>query len=275
VSGRRQRTVLVAAAIAGRPRSRGICARAARTRRGAIGLALAAVVVAVAVLGPLVAPHPSTDFVTTPYAPPGHGFLLGGDTLGRDVLSRVLDGGWLLLAMAALATLLGVGLGAAVGITAAYRQGFTEHAMMRTVDVALAFPQLVLALLLVSIAGPKVSLIVAAVAVGHMPQVARVIRAATLAIAESDYVKSAQLIGIRSSRVITRHIVPNLVTPLINENRIGIASNPWAVVVPAALIALLTVGVNTYTDAIARVAIGDDGGLAEVAISTGVPEVTA
>jgi peptide/nickel transport system permease protein len=259
---------------------------AARTKRGAIGLGITGLVVLVAVIGPAVEPYSSTAFVTTPFAAPSGSFLLGGDTLGRDVLSRVLDGGWVLLIMAVAATALGVIVGAAAGISAAYLRGKADGIIMRTVDVILAFPSLVFALLLVSIIGPKLWLIVFAVGFTHAPAVARVLRSATLDISERDYVKAVELQGVKPGKIMRNEILPNLISPLmvetglrltysivlmaglnflgfgqpppaanwgymIQENRIGLSSNPWAVIVPAALIA-----VNTYTDAIARVAIG-------------------
>lgn len=268
--------------------------RAARSPRGAIGLGLVALVALVAFAGPALAPHSPTAFITGPYSAPGHGAPLGGDELGRDVLSRVLDGGWVLLIMAAAATFAGVVAGAAAGIAAAYLQRWPDSLIMRAVDVLLAFPQLVFALMLVSIAGPKLWLIVVAVAVSHAPQVARVIRGAALDVAERDHVKAVEAWGVSPARVMTREILPNLVTPLmveaglrltysiiiiaglsflgfgiqppapnwglmINENRVGLIQNPWAVVVPAILIALLTIGTNTFTDAVARVALGLEG----------------
>lgn len=277
----------------GAPQWLTLVADAFHTRRGRVGAALAAVVVGLSVVGPLVAPHSATEFVTTSYAPPASAAPLGGDGLGRDVLSRVLDGGWELLLMSAIATILGVAAGAAVGIAAAFWGRLTDSILMRTVDVLLAFPQLVLALLLVSIIGPKVWLIVLAVAVAHAPQVARVIRSAALDVCERDFVKSAELIGTSSVRVMGGEILPNLTSPLmvesglrltysiiliaglsflgfglqppaanwgtmINENRIGVASNPWSVVVPIVLLAVLTIGVNTFTDAVARVSLGVD-----------------
>jgi peptide/nickel transport system permease protein len=268
-----------------------ILGAAARTKRGAIGLGVTGVVVLIAVIGPLVEPYSSTAFVTVPFAAPSGSFLLGGDTLGRDVLSRVLDGGWVLLIMAVAATALGVIVGAAAGISAAYLRGKADGIIMRTVDVILAFPSLVFALLLVSIIGPKLWLIVFAVGFTHAPAVARVLRSATLDISERDYVKAVELQGVKPGKIMRNEILPNLISPLmvetglrltysivlmaglnflgfgqpppaanwgymIQENRIGLSSNPWAVIVPAVLIALLTIGVNTYTDAIARVAIG-------------------
>jgi peptide/nickel transport system permease protein len=266
---------------------------AARTPRGAIGLGLASFVVLVAVIGPFVAPNSPDSLLTLAFGKPSGQFPLGGDFLGRDVLSRVLNGGWVLLIMAACATALGVLGGAAAGVSAAYLRGISDGFIMRTVDVILAFPQLVFALLLLSLLGPKLWLITIAVGVSHAPQVARVLRSATLDISERDFVKAAELQGMRPAKVMRKEILPNLVSPLmveaglrltysivimaglaflgfgqepptanwgtmINENREGLSLNPWAVIVPALLIALLTIGTNTFTDAFARVAIGVD-----------------
>jgi peptide/nickel transport system permease protein len=279
---------------------------AASSRRGAIGLSVALVVILLAVIGPFFAPYSSTEFVTSVFAPPSKEAWLGGDILGRDVLSRVLDGGWLLLAVAAAATVLGVAVGALAGVTAAYFKGWRDGVIMRTVDIILAFPAIVFALLLVSVAGPKLWLVVVAVAATHAPQVARVMRASALDICEKDYVKAIELLKVRPYRIIRREILPNLVTPLmveiglrltwsiviisglsfigfglqpptpnwglmLNENRVGLVSNPWSVIVPAALIALLTVGMNTFTDAIARVTIGVDRPVGEEALLEGAP----
>ena len=288
----------------------GILLRAASLPRGRFGLAAVGLVVAVAVVGPGVAPHSATANLIAPFSRPSGHALLGGDELGRDVLSRVLDGGWVLLLMAAVATALGVVIGGASGIAAAYLRGRWDAMIMRTVDVILAFPQLVFALLLVSIIGPKIWLTVLAVGFSHAPQVARVMRSAALDVSERDFVKATELLGVRRRRIMTREILPNLISPLmvesglrltysiviiaglsflgfgqappapnwgimINEDRIGLVLNPWAVIVPAALIALLTIGINTFTDAVARVSIGIDRA-AETAtlleISTGVDQ---
>src|SRR5207245_7775979 len=140
-------------------------------------------------IGPLLAPHPSTTPVTPfPFSHPSSAAPLGGDALGRDVLSRVLDGGAVLLGLAAAATALGVGAGLMLGIAAAYYGRWTDGIIMRTMDVFLAFPQLVFALLLVSVVGPKLWLMVIAVGISHAPQVARVIRSVALDVCERDYV---------------------------------------------------------------------------------------
>ena len=147
---------------------------AARTPRGAVGLTMALFVLLVAVIGPAVSPHSPNALMTLTFAKPSSQFPLGGDFLGRDVLSRVLNGGWLLLLMAVAATAIGIVVGAAAGMTAAYLPGPPDGIIMRTVDVILAFPQLVFALLLLSLLGPKLWLIVLAVGLSHAPAVARV-----------------------------------------------------------------------------------------------------
>ena len=280
---------------------------AARSTRGRFGLAMVSVVVLLAVIGPFVEPYGVDRFVTTPFAGPSASHFLGGDDLGRDVLSRILGGGWVLLLMALGATAFGIVLGGAAGISAAYLRGRRDGLIMRTVDVMLAFPQLVFALLLVSVVGPKLWLIVIAVGISHAPQVARVFRAATLDVSERDYIKAAELTGASSVSVMFEEILPSLVTPLmveaglrltysivimaglsflgfgqpppapnwglmINENRIGLELNPWATIAPITVIAFLSVGVNTFTDAIARVVIGVDR---SVGLLTASPEPVA
>lgn len=270
-----------------------ILRRAASLPQGRFGLVVLGFVVLVAVVGPFLTPHSPTASVVDPYSDPSPQVLLGGDELGRDVLSRVLDGGWVLLMMAIIATTFGMVVGAAGGIAAAYLRGFWDGAIMRTVDVILAFPQLVFALMLVSIIGPKLWLIVFAVGFSHAPQVARVIRSAALDVTERDFIKAREVLGVTRRKIMMKEILPNLISPLmvesglrvtysiviiaglsflgfgqappaanwgvmINENRAGLLLNPWGVIIPAILIALLTIGTNTFADAVARVTIGID-----------------
>jgi peptide/nickel transport system permease protein len=299
---------------AGRGRARrrewaAVLGRAVRTPRGATGLAIVGLVVLIAAIGPAVAPYSSTEFVTAPFANPSLKFPLGGDTLGRDVLSRTLDGGWELLLMAAAATLLGVVAGALCGVSAAYFGGRLDTLIMRVVDIVLAFPQLVFALLLVSVLGPKIWLIIVAVGVSHAPQVARVTRAAALDVCERDFVRAAQILGMPARQVLRKEVLPNLTSVLmvelglrltysilviaglsflgfglqppaaswglmINENRIGLVANPWGVLAPTLLIAALTIGMNTLTDAVARASLGV-GRQADDALLTGISAVGA
>jgi peptide/nickel transport system permease protein len=264
---------------------------AARTPRGICGAILTGIVVALAVIGPFVTPYGATAFEVAPFASPSSHAVLGGDVLGRDVLSRVLAGGWQLLLLAVIATIVGVAVGTAAGMAAAYLPGWRDSTIMRGVDVLLAFPQLVFALLLLSVLGNHLWLLVLAVGLSHAPQVARVIRSTSLDVSERDYVKAVAVTGVRPWKVMSREILPNLTAPLmvetglrmtysiiimsglaflgfgfqppdptwgymIRENEIGITANPWGVVAPAILLAVLTIGVNTFTDAVTRVSLG-------------------
>ena len=261
---------------------------ALRLWRTRIGVALVVLLVLVAIVGPAIAPHgPSEYFGVPPNSPPSSKAYFGTDYIGQDVWSRFLYGGREILVMAVLATALGLVLGTAVGLTAAYARNSADDVLMRGMDVILAFPQIVLILLFVSILGSKLWLIVLMVALAWVPQVARVIRGVTADVAHREYVESAEAIALPRREILFREILPNVTTPLmveyglrltwsialvaavsflgfgiqqpnadwglmINENRTGLTIQPWAVVVPAACIALFAIGTNFVTEGISR-----------------------
>jgi peptide/nickel transport system permease protein len=261
-----------------------------RTR---IGVGLLLVIVLLALVGPLVAPHPPDAVVGLPAAGPSGSFPLGTDYLGHDVLSRVLWGGRSVLWMAFSAATLGVVVGAAIGVLAAYTRKIADDLLMRGMDVILAFPQVVFVLLFVSLLGPKLGLIVVLVAVAWVPQVARVVRGITSDIVHREFIESAELIGLPRRQVMLKEILPNVTTPLmveyglrltwsialiaaisflgfgiqppnadwglmINENRNVLTLQPWAVIVPAVCIALFAIGTNLIAEGIARAIAGVD-----------------
>ncbi len=263
--------------------------------RGRIGLVIVIILVAVALLGPLIAPHSPTAFVAAPNSPPSSQALFGADALGRDVWSRFLHGGLSVLGLSLASTIVGVGVGLVVGLTAAYSGGVLDEVLMRIADVFMAFPQIVLALLLVTAFGPKVWLIVLTVGISHAPRVARVIRGAAVQVVERDFIKAAEAVGEPRRRIIFGELLPNVTSPLlvelglrltysialiaginflglglqppasdwglmINENRLALTFQPWGVLLPIIAIALLTIGTNLLTDAFARAAIGIDRG---------------
>ncbi len=269
----------------------GVMRDALRLARTKIGLGIVLLVVLIAVAGPWVAPHPPTVFVAVPYSHPNATAWLGADYLGRDVLSRFLDGGRAILILSVLSTLIGLAGGILVGLVAAYAGGKTEELLMRIMDILLAFPQIVLVLLLVAGFGPQLWLIVLTVALGHLPRVARVARGAAADVVERDFVRAAEVLGESRTHLLLSEILPNMSSPLlvefglrltysigliagvsflgfglqppaadwglmINENRIGLVIQPWPVVLPVAAIALLTIGMNMVTDGISRAAIG-------------------
>jgi peptide/nickel transport system permease protein len=270
---------------------RAVVVRSLRFGRTRVGLVIVAIMVAVALLGPAFAPHSPTQFVAGPWAPASSHLLLGADYLGRDVLSRFLDGGRVILLLAALATVLGVVVGTLLGVTAGYRRGLADEGIMRSLDVLLCFPSVVFALLLMSVLGPKLWLIVIAVALTHAPQVARTMRGAAVQLTGREFVTYAEGTGMGTWRVVFREILPNVTAPLtvemglrmtysvgivaslsflgfgrqppapdwgmmINENRGGLAIQPWGVLAPVIAIALLAIGCNLVADGLARAAAG-------------------
>lgn len=277
---------------------------ALRTTRGKVGFTLMVLVLLIAFVGPLTGGD-TTGFEAAPYTKPGvnGAGILGTDTLGRSVLVRTLHGGWQIMLWSIAATALSIALGAIAGVVAAYRRGWAENVTMRGVDVALAMPQLVFVLLLLSVIGPKWWLIIIAVALSQAPQTARVIHAAAQSVCERDFVKAVAVWGVPPRTVLRRHVMPNLITPLmveaglrlsysiiliaglsflglgtrppnpdwgvmVNENRLGLATNYWGVMAPAILLALLAVGTNTFADAIARANLGEERGEEAVVASS-------
>jgi peptide/nickel transport system permease protein len=269
----------------------GILLSSLRYTRTRIGLAIVAVIVLVALAGPLVAPHSPTEFVAVPNSDPSSAATFGADALGRDVLSRFLYGGRTVLWLAVAATALGIVAGTIIGLVAAYGRGWVDDVLMRGNDVLLAFPQIVFVLLAVSAIGPKLWLIVLTVGITHAPRVARVMRGAAQQIVERDFIKAEEVAGEKRSRIIMGGLLPNVTSPLlvelglrmtfsigliaaisflgfglqpptadwglmINENRLSITVMPWGVLLPVLAIAVLTVGTNLITDGIARAAIG-------------------
>lgn len=281
--------------VAGRRRRFPVAGRALRQARTRVGLALTGLVLGIALIGPAFAPYDPGESVGIPQAKPTGDFLLGTDYLGHDVLSRVLHGGHTVVWMAFASATLGVLLGAVVGLLAGTSRPWVDALLMRVMDLLLAFPQVVIVLLFVAMLGSKLWLIVLVVALAWVPQVARVIRGVTLEVAHREYVESAHANGLPRRHVLLREILPNVTTPLsveyglrltwsialvaavsflgfgiqppaadwglmINENRIAITVQPWAVLVPALCIAIFAVGTNFVAEGIARAVARTEGG---------------
>ena len=267
--------------------------RAWRQTRTKIGLALVLTLVAIALIGPYFAPHSPSEFAGAPYSPSSGTF--GTDNLGRDVFSRFLWGGRSILGLAIAATVIGLTLGITIGLVAAYSRSWLDDFLMRGMDMILAFPAIVLALVAVATVGPQLWLLVLAVGFTTAPRVARVTRGAALEVVERDFVRAAEAIGESRRKILLGEILPNVTSPLtveaslrltyavgliaglsflgfglqppaadwglmINENRQGLTVQPWGVVLPVLAIALLTIGTSLVGDGLSRAAAGIDRG---------------
>ena len=174
-------------------------------------------VLAIAIVGPFVMPHSPIDPAAAPYGAPGGGHLLGTDNLGRDVLSRVLDGGWRLLAESAGATIAAYLIGTALGVSAAYRRGVADDVIMRTLDVLLCFPPILLLLLLAAGAGPGVATIVVGVIASTCPESPASRERLRRRSSGQPYIEAAVLRGERRNSILRREVLPNITGSLLAD----------------------------------------------------------
>lgn len=188
----------------------------ARDRSSLAGLVIVVSLLLVALFGPWLAPHdPNKIDIANKFAPPSGRFLLGQDNLGRDTLSRLLYGARLSIG-ATLVTVAVISLvGTALGMLAGYLGGMVDSAITWVVDVLLAFPSLLLALAVTAILGPGLGHVMLALVTVWWTGHARIVRAAVLAQRRQLYVVAATSLGATSARVLTRHVLPNIVAPIV------------------------------------------------------------
>jgi len=264
-----------------------------RTR---VGLMIVALLCAVALFGRYVAPYGEAEAVGLPFKPNGKtrkDAIFGSANVGHDVWTRFLYGGRPILIAAVLATALALVLGTTVGLIAAYNRGKLDDVLMRSMDVILALPQIISALIVISMFGASTVLIVCTVGLSTVPRIARVVRGAAISVVERDFVAAAESLGESRFRILRSELLPNVSGPLlveanlrltfsislisgiaflgftpnpgaanwglmVNENRKGLISNHWGVTLPVIAIALLTIGTGLVGDGLARAAAGID-----------------
>jgi peptide/nickel transport system permease protein len=257
------------------------------TNAGRLGLAITAVIVIVGLFGPFVAPYAPDESVGSPFETASGAYPFGLDNLGRDVLSRWLWGGRSVLAYASAATLIGMVGGLCIGLAAAYRRDWVDGVLMRSTDLFLAFPPLLLFLLVLVTFGNGALPLVVSIGAYHAIRVSRVVRVAAREVLVLPYIEASQVRGDPAMHILGREVLPNILSPvlidagfrfvysviiiaslsflgfgiqppaadwglMVAENRAGLELNLWSTVLPAITIALLSVGVNLLADAKAR-----------------------
>jgi peptide/nickel transport system permease protein len=207
--------------------------RLVKSRGATSGGVIFGLFVFMALAAPLLTPYdPIRLNVVESLEPPSARHWLGTDQFGRDVLARVIYGARVSMAMGVVAVTISVVLGLALGLVSGYYCGTVDLLVMRLVDVMLAFPGILLALVIIAVLGPNLGSAMIAVGVSGMPLFVRVVRSSTLTVRALQYVEAAQAAGSSDARVLVRHVLPNVLTPIIVLVTLGI---PSAIVAGAAL----------------------------------------
>lgn len=248
----------------------------------AVGAALLAVIVVVTVLVPLLTVEPTTQNVLSRLKPPGEAGLFGTDALGRDVFSRVVHGGRISLAVGLAVAAVAVAIGLLLGLVAGTIR-WLDGVIMRVMDGLMAVPGILLAIALISLSGASLGTVIVAITIPEIPRVVRLVRSVVLSVREEPYVEAAIAAGTRLPLVMSRHILPNTIAPLIvqatyicgsamlteailgflgagippevpswgnimAEGRVYFRLTPWIIFFPGIMLALTVLAVNVLGD---------------------------
>jgi peptide/nickel transport system permease protein len=199
-------------------------ARLKHNRLAMVGLALVLGLFAVALLAPWLAPYdPNFINLKQVLMPPSPDHLLGTDTLGRDVLSRIIYGARISLLVGFVAVGIATLIGLVVGSLAGYYGGWTDQLLMRLVDLMLCFPTLFLILAVIAMLGPSIWNVMAVIGITNWMGVARLVRAEFLSLREREFVAAARSLGASDARLILRHLLPNALVPVMVSATLGVA----------------------------------------------------
>jgi peptide/nickel transport system permease protein len=241
---------------------------------------------AAAILAPLLAhADPLASNLAEAQRPPSLEHFFGTDKLGRDLFARILYGARISMRIGVIAVAIAMSAGTILGVAAGFLGKAADHAIMGVVDVMLAFPSIILAIAIASVLGPSVEHLTIAIGIVYVPQYARLARASVLEVKGLGYVEAAQAIGASQRRILFRHILPNVLAPLLVQATLGIATAtleaaglsylglgarppvpewgamlndardywlqaPWALIFPGAAITLMVLGFNLLGDGI-------------------------
>ena len=256
-----------------------------RRSPGAIaGVCVVGLILVAAILAPLVASQdPLAQSLGNQSQPPSAAHLFGTDKLGRDVFARVVYGARTSIGIGFVAVGVAISAGTLIGLIAGYSGGRIDSALMGAMDVMLAFPSIILAIGITTILGPSITNLMIAVGIVYIPQYARLARASVLEVKETEYVEAARAIGAGVPAILAKHVLPNIVAPLLVQATLGIATAeleaaglsylglgarppapewgamlndardywvtaPWALIVPGIAITTLVLGFNLLGD---------------------------
>jgi peptide/nickel transport system permease protein len=218
--------------------------RLARNRTAAAGGIVLVLIIASAIFAPLITQyHPNDQRFEDYLLAPSGSHWFGTDEQGRDMFSRVIYGGRISLRIGIIAVAIAAAAGMALGLVAGYFGGWAETIIMRSMDVMLAFPEILLALSIVAILGPALTTVMLAVGIASIPHYTRVVRATVLSIRRLEYVEAARVLGCSVPRILVRHILPNTIAPVLVMATTGVA----AAIITGAALSFLGLGVQPPT----------------------------
>ncbi len=190
-----------------------------------LGLVIFVVVLLLAVFAPWLSPHdPVEQNVLTKLKPPFDNFYLGTDYYGRDILSRLLYGARISLVIGIASTVLALVIGSIIGILAGWHGGRLDIVVMQMMDMLLAFPSLILGLILVAMLGPSMTNIIIAIALTSIPSFARIARAPTIAVKEREFIDAGRALGFSDLRLMSGHILPNIFPEILVMGSLWLAN---------------------------------------------------
>ncbi len=256
-----------------------------RNRLALLGLAICIGLVVFGLVGPLVLPDPLAPSPGRRLQAPASAHPFGTDNLGREQVSRVAQGIQVTLTIAGGSVLLALLIGVPLGILAGFRGGIVDNLIMRVLDVVFAFPAILLAMAIVAILGPSVTNLILTIGVVYGPHFARVVRGPVLSVKEREFVEAARAIGAGDGRLMIRHVLPNVLSPILVQaavsfstailaeaalSYLGLGTQPptpslggmislsrpymetawWLAVFPGLAIGLLVAGINLVGDAL-------------------------
>jgi peptide/nickel transport system permease protein len=255
------------------------------SKTGTIGLAIVIFWILIGILAPVLAPFPPNSTVGDFNAPPSRDHLMGTDRIGRDVFSRLLHGSRPILLLAPFSVLSAMAVGITLGLTAGFFGGKVDEVIMRILDAIMAFPTLLLYMIVIAAIGASEINVVLAITIGGTPGIARIVRSLVLEVRSREFVQAARLRGESSAYIMFREILPNCMGPLVvdgclrigyatfaigalgflglglpppdpdwgrmvAEGRAWIMTAPWIVVFPSLAISSLVVGLNLFADGV-------------------------
>lgn len=216
----------------------------AKNNNAIFGLSVILFTLVVAIFAPFIAPHqPNEQELLNRLKPPSLKHPLGTDGHGRDILSRVIFGSRISLLIGLISIGIGLGVGVPMGLTAGFFGGAYEEVIMRTIDIMMSFPGILLALVVVAILGPGLFNVMIAIGIWSIPIFTRIVRGSTLSLREEQFIEAARALGVGDFKIMVKHVLPNCLAPILVLSSLRLAT----AILSAAALSFLGLGAQPPT----------------------------